>query len=98
MRCVHWPLSAVSICQCCYIIILANGCRNGCRLSGQDWPVIEFGALKNGDNRLHLLARNYPKIGISCGMDDQALEFCMGRALMGVSNLRQKHIALATCG
>ena len=37
-----------------------------------------FRAIKesSGDiNRLHLLARNYPKIGISCGMDDQALEF-----------------------
>ena len=30
----------------------------------------------SGDpNRLHMLARDYPHIGLSCGMDDQALEF-----------------------
>ena len=30
----------------------------------------------SGDiNRLHLLARDYPHIALSCGMDDQALEF-----------------------
>ena len=30
----------------------------------------------SGDiNRLHLLAREYPHIALSCGMDDQALEF-----------------------
>ncbi len=30
----------------------------------------------SGDiNRLHLLARDYPHIGLACGMDDQALEF-----------------------
>jgi 4-hydroxy-tetrahydrodipicolinate synthase len=30
----------------------------------------------SGDiNRLHLLARDYPHIAASCGMDDQALEF-----------------------
>ena len=37
-----------------------------------------FRAIKesSGDiNRLHLLARRYPHIGLSCGMDDQALEF-----------------------
>lgn len=37
-----------------------------------------FCAIKesSGDpNRLHLLARNYPHIQLSCGMDDQALEF-----------------------
>lgn len=37
-----------------------------------------FCAIKesSGDpNRLHLLARSYPHIQLSCGMDDQALEF-----------------------
>ncbi len=37
-----------------------------------------FCAIKesSGDpNRLHMLARDYPHIGLSCGMDDQALEF-----------------------
>ena len=37
-----------------------------------------FCAIKesSGDvNRIHLLARNYPHIQMSCGMDDQALEF-----------------------
>lgn len=30
----------------------------------------------SGDpNRLHMLARDYPQIALSCGMDDQALEF-----------------------
>ena len=37
-----------------------------------------FCAIKesSGDiNRVHMLARDYPHIGLSCGMDDQALEF-----------------------
>ena len=37
-----------------------------------------FCAIKesSGDpNRLHMLARDYPHISLSCGMDDQALEF-----------------------
>lgn len=37
-----------------------------------------FKAIKesSGDiNRLHMLARRYPHISVSCGMDDQALEF-----------------------
>ena len=37
-----------------------------------------FCAIKesSGDiNRVHLLARDYPHIQLSCGMDDQALEF-----------------------
>ncbi|MBZ8117828.1 dihydrodipicolinate synthase family protein [Roseovarius sp. LXJ103] len=37
-----------------------------------------FAAIKesSGDiNRLHMLARDYPHIALSCGMDDQALEF-----------------------
>lgn len=38
----------------------------------------QFVAIKesSGDiNRVHLLARDYPHISLSCGMDDQALEF-----------------------
>ncbi len=37
-----------------------------------------FCAIKesSGDiNRVHMLARDYPHIALSCGMDDQALEF-----------------------
>ena len=37
-----------------------------------------FAAIKESSrdiNRLHMLARDYPHIGLSCGMDDQALEF-----------------------
>ncbi|MGI9506224.1 MAG: dihydrodipicolinate synthase family protein, partial [Geminicoccaceae bacterium] len=37
-----------------------------------------FCAIKesSGDiNRLHMIARDYPNIQLSCGMDDQALEF-----------------------
>lgn len=29
-------------------------------------------------NQLHMLARNYPNLNISCGWDDQALEFLAG--------------------
>ncbi len=39
---------------------------------------LNFCAIKesSGDpNRLHMLARDYPHIALSCGMDDQALEF-----------------------
>ena len=60
-----------------------------------------FRAIKesSGDiNRLHLLARNYPQIGISCGMDDQALEFFAWGArswVCAASNFAAKaHIAL----
>ena len=46
-----------------------------------------FCAIKesSGDiNRVHLLARDYPHIQLSCGMDDQALEFfAWGAALLG---------------
>lgn len=53
----------------------------------------------SGDiNRLHLLARDYPHIQISCGMDDQALEFFAWGArswTCGGSNfLPAEHIAL----
>ena len=60
-----------------------------------------FCAIKesSGDiNRLHLLARDYPHIQLSCGMDDQALEFFAWGARSWVcagSNLApEAHIAL----
>ena len=57
----------------------------------------------SGDiNRVHLLARDYPHIQMSCGMDDQALEFFAWGAqswICGGSNfLPDEHIALyETC-
>lgn len=53
----------------------------------------------SGDiNRVHLLARDYPHIRMSCGMDDQALEFFAWGAqswICGGSNfLPEEHIAL----
>ncbi|WP_210529562.1 dihydrodipicolinate synthase family protein [Rubellimicrobium arenae] len=53
----------------------------------------------SGDvNRIHLLARDYPHIQMSCGMDDQALEFFAWGAqswVCGGSNfLPHEHIAL----
>ncbi|WP_390910731.1 dihydrodipicolinate synthase family protein [Pseudosulfitobacter sp. SM2401] len=57
----------------------------------------------SGDiNRVHLLARDYPHIQMSCGMDDQALEFFAWGArswVCGGSNfLPAEHIALyETC-
>ncbi|PBB24335.1 dihydrodipicolinate synthase family protein [Mesorhizobium sp. WSM4307] len=60
-----------------------------------------FCAIKesSGDiNRVHLLARDYPHIQMSCGMDDQALEFFAwgGRSwVCGGSNfLPKEHLAL----
>lgn len=60
-----------------------------------------FCAIKesSGDiNRVHLLARDYPHIQMSCGMDDQALEFFAWGArswVCGGSNfLSAEHIAL----
>ena len=60
-----------------------------------------FCAIKesSGDmNRVHLLARDYPHIQMSCGMDDQALEFFAWGArswVCGGSNfLPKEHIAL----
>ncbi|MEM7195100.1 MAG: dihydrodipicolinate synthase family protein [Pseudomonadota bacterium] len=60
-----------------------------------------FCAIKesSGDiNRVHLLARDYPHIQLSCGMDDQALEFFAWGAkswVCGGSNfLPEEHIAL----
>ena len=53
----------------------------------------------SGDiNRVHLLARDYPHIQMSCGMDDQALEFFAWGArswVCGGSNfLPDEHVAL----
>lgn len=60
-----------------------------------------FCAIKesSGDiNRLHLLARDYPHIQMSCGMDDQALEFFAwgGQSWVcaGSNFLPAEHIAL----
>lgn len=60
-----------------------------------------FCAIKesSGDiNRVHLLARDYPHVQLSCGMDDQALEFFAWGArswVCGGSNfLPAEHIAL----
>jgi 4-hydroxy-tetrahydrodipicolinate synthase len=57
----------------------------------------------SGDiNRVHLLARDYPHIQMSCGMDDQALEFFAWGAqswiCAGSNFLPEEHIALyETC-
>ncbi|WP_282093550.1 dihydrodipicolinate synthase family protein [Epibacterium ulvae] len=60
-----------------------------------------FTAIKesSGDiNRVHLLARDYPHIQMSCGMDDQALEFFAWGArswvCAGSNFLPKEHIAL----
>lgn len=60
-----------------------------------------FAAIKesSGDiNRLHLLATEYPQIQLSCGMDDQALEFFAWGATSwvcaGSNCLAHEHIAL----
>ncbi len=57
----------------------------------------------SGDiNRVHLLARDYPHIQMSCGMDDQALEFFAWGArswvCAGSNFLPEEHVALyETC-
>jgi len=60
-----------------------------------------FCAIKesSGDiNRLHMLARDYPHIQMSCGMDDQALEFFAWGArswvCAGSNFLAAEHVAL----
>lgn len=60
-----------------------------------------FCAIKesSGDiNRVHLLARDYPHVQMSCGMDDQALEFFAWGArswvCAGSNFLPEEHIAL----
>ncbi len=60
-----------------------------------------FCAIKesSGDiNRVHLLARDYPHVQMSCGMDDQALEFFAWGArswvCAGSNFLPKEHVAL----
>ncbi len=60
-----------------------------------------FKAIKesSGDmNQLHMLARNYPELQLSCGWDDQALEFFAWGATSwvcaGSNFLPKEHIAL----
>jgi 4-hydroxy-tetrahydrodipicolinate synthase len=60
-----------------------------------------FRAIKesSGDiNQMHMLARDYPHIGLLCGMDDQALEFfawgAKGWVCGGGNCLPREHIAL----
>jgi 4-hydroxy-tetrahydrodipicolinate synthase len=53
----------------------------------------------SGDiNRVHLLARDYPHIQMSCGMDDQALEFfawgAQSRICAGSNFLPEEHVCL----
>ena len=57
----------------------------------------------SGDiNRLHLIARDYPHLGLLCGMDDQALEFfawgARGWVCAGSNFAPEAHVALyITC-
>lgn len=53
----------------------------------------------SGDiNRLHMLVNDYPQLQVSCGMDDQALEFfawgCQSWVCAGSNFLPQEHLAL----
>lgn len=53
----------------------------------------------SGDiNRLHMIARDYPHLGLLCGMDDQALEFfawgARGWVCAGSNFAQQAHVAL----
>ncbi|WP_422025193.1 4-hydroxy-tetrahydrodipicolinate synthase [Roseovarius sp.] len=53
----------------------------------------------SGDiNRLHMIAREYPHLGLLCGMDDQALEFfawgAKGWVCAGSNFAPQAHVAL----
>ncbi|GGO59651.1 4-hydroxy-tetrahydrodipicolinate synthase [Roseovarius pacificus] len=53
----------------------------------------------NGDiNRLHMIARDYPHLGLLCGMDDQALEFfawgARGWVCAGSNFAPEAHVAL----
>lgn len=53
----------------------------------------------SGDiNRLHLIARDYPHLGLLCGMDDQALEFfawgARGWVCAGSNFAPRAHVAL----
>lgn len=53
----------------------------------------------SGDiNRLHMIARDYPHLGLLCGMDDQALEFfawgAQGWVCAGSNFAPEAHVAL----
>ena len=53
----------------------------------------------SGDiNRLHMIARDYPHLGLLCGMDDQALEFfawgARGWVCAGSNFAPEAHVAL----
>ena len=77
------------------------GIDMGCAFLDRVGRSRNFCAIKesSGDiNRVHLLARDYPHIQLSCGMDDQALEFFAWGArswVCGGSNfLPREHVAL----
>ena len=65
---------------------------------GQSRNVIAIKESSGDINRLHLLARDYPHIALSCGMDDQALEFFAWGArswiCAGSNFLPHEHVAL----
>lgn len=69
---------------------------------GQSRNVIGIKESSGDINRVHLLARDYPHIQLSCGMDDQALEFFAWGAkswiCAGSNFLAEEHIFLyQTC-
>lgn len=65
---------------------------------GQSSNIIGIKESSGDINRVHLLARDYPHIPLSCGMDDQALEFFAWGAqswiCAGSNFLPREHIAL----
>lgn len=67
-------------------------------LVGQSRNVCAIKESSGDINRVHLLARDYPHIQMSCGMDDQALEFFAWGArswvCAGSNFLPDEHIAL----
>lgn len=65
---------------------------------GQSRNVVGIKESSGDINRLHLLALDYPGIQVSCGMDDQALEFFAWGArswiCAGSNFLPEEHVAL----
>ncbi|RRW40640.1 dihydrodipicolinate synthase family protein [Pseudomonas luteola] len=65
---------------------------------GQSKNVVAIKESSGDMNRVHLLAREYPHIGLSCGWDDQALEFFAWGArswvCAGSNFLPREHVAL----
>ncbi len=65
---------------------------------GQSDNIIGIKESSGDINRVHLLSRDYPRIQMSCGMDDQALEFFAWGArswiCAGSNFLPEEHIAL----